>query len=199
VNALLQWFTSAEWTLTVKSLLHTLWQGAVIATLLGLTLRRMSNPINRHRCSLAALSGVLVMGLLTWAWLNRSEAVRQPVAPSAPVAAASQPGVTLVSDQPTVVMTVLRSEPKQGTPHWTHVRELFGHDRFEHAELVALMNDLYAREWSQFTNHFKPPFKLKKREKKEGKAKRVYEATPRTPYQRLLESADIPEATKAKL
>jgi hypothetical protein len=83
--------------------------------------------------------------------------------------------------------------------NWTHVRQLFGHDRFEHPELVAVMNDLYAQEWSQFTNHFKPTFKLAKREKKNGKTKRVYETTPKTPYQRLLESPDIPAATKAKL
>jgi hypothetical protein len=83
--------------------------------------------------------------------------------------------------------------------NWTHVRQLFGHDRFEHPELVALMNDLYAQEWSQFTNHFKPTFKLLRREKKDGKTKRVYEAIPKTPYQRLLECADIPKATKAKL
>ena len=83
--------------------------------------------------------------------------------------------------------------------NWTHVRQLFGHDRFGHAELVPLMNDLYAKEWSQFTNHFKPTFKLLKREKKNGKTKRIYEKTPCTPYQRLLESAEIPEATKTKL
>ena len=83
--------------------------------------------------------------------------------------------------------------------NWTHVRQLFGHDRFGHAELVPLMNDLYAREWSQFTNHFKPTFKLWKREKKNGRTKRIYEEKPQTPYQRLLESAEIPEATKTKL
>ncbi len=83
--------------------------------------------------------------------------------------------------------------------NWTHVRQLFGHDRFEHPELVALMNDLYAQEWSQFTNHFKPTFKLLRREKNAGKTKRVYEAKPLTPYQRLLASPDIPEATKARL
>ena len=83
--------------------------------------------------------------------------------------------------------------------NWTHVRQLFGHDRFEHPELVALMNDLYSREWSQFTNHFKPTFKLEKREKKGGKTKRIYEKTPRTPYQRLLASAEIPEDRKAEL
>jgi len=83
--------------------------------------------------------------------------------------------------------------------NWTHVRQLFGHDRFAHPELVALMNDLYANEWSQFTNHFKPTFKLLKREKQNGKTKRVYEPKPQTPYQRLLASPDIPAATKAKL
>lgn len=83
--------------------------------------------------------------------------------------------------------------------NWTHVRQLFGHDRFGHPELVALMNDLYAREWSQFTNHYKPTFKLARREKKSGRTKRVYEKTPKTPYQRLLESPDIADETKAQL
>ena len=83
--------------------------------------------------------------------------------------------------------------------NWTHVRQLFGHERFGHPELVPLMNDLYAKEWSQFTNHFKPTFKLLKREKKNGRTKRIYEKKPQTPYQRLLESAEIPEATKTQL
>lgn len=79
------------------------------------------------------------------------------------------------------------------------MRQLFGHDRFEHPELVSLTNDLYAQEWSQFTNHFKPTFTLREREKREGKTKRIYESQPQTPYQRLLASPDIPEAAKAKL
>jgi hypothetical protein len=83
--------------------------------------------------------------------------------------------------------------------NWTHVRQLFGHERFGHPELVPPMNDLYAKEWSQFTNHFKPTFKLLKREKKDGKTKRIYEPKPQTPYQRLLDSPDLPEATKTKL
>ena len=83
--------------------------------------------------------------------------------------------------------------------NWTHVRQLFGHDRFAHPELVPLMNDLYAQEWSRFTNHFKPTFKLVKRQKQNGKTKRVHEPKPLTPYQRLLASPDIPEATKARL
>ena len=83
--------------------------------------------------------------------------------------------------------------------NWTHVRQLFGHQRFAHPELVPWMNDLYAKEWSQFTNHFKPTFKLVKREKKGGKTIRIYEKKPQTPYQRLLASPDIPETTKARL
>ncbi len=79
------------------------------------------------------------------------------------------------------------------------MRQLFGHERFGHPELVPLMNDLYAKEWSQFTNHFKPTFKLLKREKKEGKTKRIYEKQPQTSYQRLLASPDVPEKTKTKL
>jgi transposase InsO family protein len=83
--------------------------------------------------------------------------------------------------------------------NWTHVRQLFGHDRFAHPELVPVMNDLYAKEWSQFTNHFKPTFKLLRREKKDGKTKRIYEAEPQTPYERLLARPDIAEETKARL
>jgi transposase InsO family protein len=83
--------------------------------------------------------------------------------------------------------------------NWTHVRQLFGHERFEHPQLVGLMNDLYAEEWSQFTNHFRPTFKLLKRDKRGSKTVRVYEKTPQTPYQRLMDSPDIDEAIKIKL
>jgi hypothetical protein len=70
---------------------------------------------------------------------------------------------------------------------------------YAHPELVPLMNALYGQEWSQFTNHFKPTFKLRKREPHGSKTKRVDEAKPQMPYQRLLASPDIPEADKARL
>jgi hypothetical protein len=38
-----------------------------------------------------------------------------------------------------------------------------------------------------------------RREKKDGKTKRIYEKQPQTPYERLLASPDIAEATKARL
>ena len=97
-----------------------------------------------------------------------------------------------------------RADRKNDNAHceqknWTHVRQLFGHERFEHPELAALMNDLYTHEWSPFTNHFKPTFKLLKRDKQGSKTVRIYEKIPQTPYQRLLDCPQIEEATKAKL
>ena len=83
--------------------------------------------------------------------------------------------------------------------NWTHVRQLLGYERFGHPELVPLLNDLYAREWSQYQNHFRPTFKLAKREKKNGKTVKTYERRPQTPYQRLLDCPTTPEATKARL
>jgi hypothetical protein len=83
--------------------------------------------------------------------------------------------------------------------NWTHVRQLFGHQRLEHPELVALMNDLYGQEWSQLTNHFRPTFKLLRRDNRGGKTMRVYDPHPKTPYQRLLESPEVPQATKHQL
>jgi hypothetical protein len=74
-----------------------------------------------------------------------------------------------------------------------------GYQRFGHPELVPLLNDLYRQEWSQYQNHFRPTFKLLKRAKKGGKTVKTYEPKPQTPYQRVLESPEILEATKAEL
>ncbi len=68
---ILQWLTSPAWANVVEALLHTLWQGAVIALLLGFALRRLNNPVARYRFSLAALGGLLLAGLVTWSVLNR--------------------------------------------------------------------------------------------------------------------------------
>ena len=83
--------------------------------------------------------------------------------------------------------------------NWTHVRQLRGSERFGHPELVPLLNDLYGQECSQYQNHFRPTFKLLQREKKNGQTVKTYEKKPQTPYQRLLDSAAIPEATKVRL
>ena len=82
--------------------------------------------------------------------------------------------------------------------NYTFVRQLFGHQRLEHPELVALMNDLYGQEWSQYQNHFRPTFKLLSRDKRGSQTARRY-APLATPYQRLLQSRTIPKAVKACL
>ena len=83
--------------------------------------------------------------------------------------------------------------------NWTNVRQLLGYERFEHPQLVPLLNSLYTQEWSQYQNHFRPTFKLLRRDKQGGKTVKIYEKAPQTPYQRLLASAAIPEPIKARL
>jgi hypothetical protein len=82
--------------------------------------------------------------------------------------------------------------------NWTHVRQIFGHDRFDHVELVPLMNQIYAQEWGQFQNHFRPSLKLRSRDKRGSKTVRHYE-TPQTPYARLLASPHISQKAKVRL
>lgn len=102
-----------------------------------------------------------------------------------------------------VPFTRSRADRKNDNAHveqknWTHVRQLFGHDRLEHPELVAHMNDIYRNEWRLLQNHFLPNAKLIAKEKLGSKYRRRYEK-PKTPYQRLLESPELSEAAKAQL
>lgn len=83
--------------------------------------------------------------------------------------------------------------------NWTHVRQLFGYDRFDNPAVVALMNDLYKNEWSQYQNYFLPTMKLQKKERIRSQNKRHYEEHPKTPYQRLIESEYVTAESKEKL
>ena len=82
--------------------------------------------------------------------------------------------------------------------NWTHVRHLFGYDRFEKPILVKLMNDLYSNEWSLYQNHFCPTMKLIEKKRINSRYYKRYDK-PKTPYQRVLESVDVDEIIKAKL
>jgi len=82
--------------------------------------------------------------------------------------------------------------------NWSLVRHLFGYDRFDNPKLVSLMNTLYAQEWSQLQNHFCPTLKLKEKSRDGARYKKRY-FTPETPYQRIMNSDAIPEATKTPL
>jgi len=70
------------------------------------------------------------------------------------------------TDRPKVV-AFTRSRPykKNDNAHveqknWSHVRQLPGYNRFDQPELVPLINDLYAHDWSLYQNHFCPTLKL---------------------------------------
>ena len=82
--------------------------------------------------------------------------------------------------------------------NWTHVRQVFGYQRFDQPQLVTLMNDLYANEWSLYQNHFIPTMKCIEKVKINSRYRKKYDI-PQTPYQRLLASKHISEAQKAVL
>lgn len=82
--------------------------------------------------------------------------------------------------------------------NWTHVRQLFGYDRFEDVQLVAMMNDLYSNEWTLLHNHFYPSMKLVSKEKVNSKYYRRH-SVPTTPYQRVMDSQHIADNRKQQL
>jgi len=82
--------------------------------------------------------------------------------------------------------------------NWTHVRHLFGYDRFENPMLVDLMNDLYANEWSLYQNHFCPVMKLIEKKKINSRYYKRYDK-PMTPYYRLMGSMHISKEIKDRL
>jgi len=82
--------------------------------------------------------------------------------------------------------------------NWTHVRQWFGYHRLDKRVLVGLMNDLYTQEWSQYHNFFLPSVKLLEKKLVDGKHIKRYD-TPKTPYQRVLESTHVATSVKHSL
>ncbi len=79
--------------------------------------------------------------------------------------------------------------------NWTHVRELFGYDRFDHQDLVDLMNEIYKFYWNPLWNYFTPVMKLKSKTRLGGKVIKKHDE-PKTPYQRLTESNHVTDKEK---
>ena len=82
--------------------------------------------------------------------------------------------------------------------NWTHVRLWFGYHRFDKRVLVPLMNSLYNQEWSQYHNFFLPSVKLVEKKLVDGRHIKRYD-TPKTPYQRVLESPYVAASVKHSL
>ena len=82
--------------------------------------------------------------------------------------------------------------------NFTHVRKLAGYKRLDTEEKRALLHDLYRNEWRLYKNFFIPNKKLIEKKRVGTKIVKRYDV-PKTPYQRLLENPDFPEAKKRAL
>jgi hypothetical protein len=81
--------------------------------------------------------------------------------------------------------------------NWTHVRQMIGYRRFDTQAQLDLINKLY-EQIMMYKNFFQPSTKLKEKRRIKGKLHRRYE-TPKTPYQRLLDSGQLTQAARRKL
>jgi hypothetical protein len=68
--------------------------------------------------------------------------------------------------------------------NWTHVRRLLGYLRYDSAEALQAINDLYRNELRLFQNLFLPSVKLQKKVRVGSRVRRHY-PPPQTPFQRL--------------
>jgi len=82
--------------------------------------------------------------------------------------------------------------------NWTHVRQWLGYHRLENPDVIPLMNDLYTSEWRLYHNFFQPSVKLLEKKRIASKTVKRYD-TPKTPYQRVMESTAISKGTKLSL
>jgi hypothetical protein len=81
--------------------------------------------------------------------------------------------------------------------NWSVVRRLVGDERFDTPEQVDELNSLYG-VYRLYVNHFLPVMKFVTKVREGRRVKKVYDA-PRTPYQRVIESAWIDVEAKTRL
>jgi hypothetical protein len=82
--------------------------------------------------------------------------------------------------------------------NWTHVRQWLGYHRFDIPDIVPLLNKLYTTEWRLFHNFFCPSVKLIAKERIASKTIKRYDK-PKTPFQRIMDSPNIPDSVKGSL
>jgi transposase InsO family protein len=73
--------------------------------------------------------------------------------------------------------------------NWTHVRKLMGWERYDTAEAVEAINDLYRHDLRLWMNVFQPSVKLVRKVRVGARLRRVYDAA-RTPFQRVQASGE---------
>ena len=82
--------------------------------------------------------------------------------------------------------------------NWTHVKKYVGYLRYDTLKEQEILNSLYQNELRLYKNFFQPVIKLISKERIGGKIHRKYD-TPKTPYQRVMESKEVSKETKQKL
>jgi hypothetical protein len=82
--------------------------------------------------------------------------------------------------------------------NWTHIRQWLGYDRLDNPKVVSLLNNLYTKEWRLFHNFFCPSVKLIAKERIGSKTIKRHDS-PKTPYQRIMDSPHIQESVKRSL
>jgi len=102
-----------------------------------------------------------------------------------------------------IVFTRSRAYHKDDNAHveqknWTHVRQWLGYHRLDNPAAVPLLNQLYTQEWRLFHNFFCPSVKLIAKQRIASKTIKRYDS-PKTPYQRIIESPHLPDTLKAAL
>jgi len=102
-----------------------------------------------------------------------------------------------------VFMTRSRPYKKDDNAHveqknWTHIRQCFGYERHDNPEVVGPMNALVKGAYGQLLNYFHASLKLERKERKEGKIRRIY-GKAQTPLARVLTSPEVTTQTKRRL
>jgi hypothetical protein len=102
-----------------------------------------------------------------------------------------------------VFMTRSRPYKKDDNAHveqknWTHIRQCFGYERHDNPEVVDLINTLVKGAYGQLLNYFHASLKLERKERVEGRLRRVY-GEAQTPLARVLASAQVSAPIKRRL
>ena len=82
--------------------------------------------------------------------------------------------------------------------NWTHVRQWLGYRRFENPKITDLLNELYKSQWRLFLNFFMPSVKLVQKKRIGSKIIKIHDS-PKTPYQRVLDSKHVASDIKEQL
>lgn len=102
-----------------------------------------------------------------------------------------------------VFMTRSRPYKKDDNAHveqknWTHVRQNFGYERHDNPEVVPRINELAKGAYGQLLNYFHASLKLERKDRSQGRLKRIY-GPAQTPLARVLASAEVSPQTKQRL